>query len=336
MGKTKTAALMPICTLALGMLATPLSASAQANIAAAKTLFDQGLSEMEAGQYASGCPKLSESLRLDRRPGTLFTTAECAALWGRIATAVTRYEEFLRWYKQMTPADQEKQADRAKIAEAKRAELAPWVPKLTIQLAPDAPSGTVVRHNGEVLGEGAFNTPLPVDPGEQTLSTQAPGGELTEQKIELNKGESKLVELKVKPAPVGGVASPSGTSSRRTAAYISMGLGGASIVAGGILGGLVLGKKKDLDAHCGPAVGQSDTKTCDDIGIAAAQSIDGPMGIAAPLLVGLGVAGLATGVILFVTEPKAETPSATTSKWVRLGMLDAGTTGMIFGAQGKF
>jgi hypothetical protein len=39
--------------------------------AAAEALFDKGVTEMEAGRYAAGCPALEESHRLEPKPGTV-------------------------------------------------------------------------------------------------------------------------------------------------------------------------------------------------------------------------------------------------------------------------
>lgn len=334
MGESKFFA--PGSVLLAALWIVPFSAKAQDNVAAAGALFEQGLAEMQRGQFESGCPKLAESVRLDRRAGALFTTAECYALWGRVATAVDRYKEFLNWYQDMTPAEREKQSERAAVAEQKHTELAPLVPTLTMRLAPGAPQGTVVKLNGKELGEGSLNTPLPLDPGEYSLSTQAPGGAVHEQKIKLKSRELKSIDLEVKAADTSSKVPISGTSGRRSAAYISMGLGAASLITGGILGIVLLGKKGDIDEHCGSAVGQSDPKRCDDIGVAAAQSIDGPMGIVSPVLLGLGAAALGTGLFLYFTEPKTEAPSAATSKWLGVGMLNAGPGTMIVGAQGQF
>ena len=62
----------------------------------AEVLFEDGVRLMKAGQFDEACPKIAESQRLEPRPGTLFTLAECLANDGKIATALARYEEYLR------------------------------------------------------------------------------------------------------------------------------------------------------------------------------------------------------------------------------------------------
>ena len=69
----------------------------------AAPLFDRGLEDMLAGRYETGCPSLAESHRLEPRPGTLFTVAECFAKWGKVATAFRYYEQYLSVFAQMPP-----------------------------------------------------------------------------------------------------------------------------------------------------------------------------------------------------------------------------------------
>src|SRR5688500_15387502 len=95
------------------------------DLAAAEAHFNRGLADMQAGRYAAGCPALAESQRLDPRPGRLFTLAECEARWGRYATAVTRYNDYLSLFARMTRAEQVKQLGRDKISTRQRETLAP-------------------------------------------------------------------------------------------------------------------------------------------------------------------------------------------------------------------
>src|SRR5262249_667778 len=113
--------------LAIGLSSLAAPAGAQ-DVAAAKALFSQGLAEMEAGHSEKGCPAIEESYRLDPRPGTLFTLAECENKRGRIATAVARYEDYLALVSRMPPAQQARQSVRVKIAKNQKATLGPQVP----------------------------------------------------------------------------------------------------------------------------------------------------------------------------------------------------------------
>src|SRR5690242_13425871 len=71
--------------------------------------FDYGLAEMEAGRYATGCPALAESYRLDPHPGVLFTLAECENRAGKLASALTHYDAYRDLYAHMSEAEKGRQ-----------------------------------------------------------------------------------------------------------------------------------------------------------------------------------------------------------------------------------
>src|ERR1700733_1971568 len=86
----------------LSLAVFPSAASAQQDLAAAEALFNRGLADMTAGKYDTGCPAIGESYRLDPRPGTLFTVAECESKWGHYATASARYDDYLSLYSRLS------------------------------------------------------------------------------------------------------------------------------------------------------------------------------------------------------------------------------------------
>jgi hypothetical protein len=96
------------------------------------------------------------------------------------------------------PASQAGRA--AEIAAAQKAALKPQIPELALELPRGAPSGTVVRRDGTVLTQASLGISLPVDPMEHVITTEAPGGPVTEARVKLEKGEKKRLTLVVKPA----------------------------------------------------------------------------------------------------------------------------------------
>ncbi|WP_437943129.1 hypothetical protein WMF27_27655 [Sorangium sp. So ce281] len=84
---------IPLVT-AVGLLSLSVPVAAQ-DIATAEALFERGLADMQAGRYETGCKVLAESERIDPQPGTPFTLAACEAQWGRIATAVAHFKDYL-------------------------------------------------------------------------------------------------------------------------------------------------------------------------------------------------------------------------------------------------
>src|SRR4051812_5323242 len=80
--------------------------------AAAEALFNKGVTEMQAGHFDVACPAISESQRLDPRPGTLFTLAECEAKSGKIATALVHYDDYLHAAEGLPAAQKKRHAER--------------------------------------------------------------------------------------------------------------------------------------------------------------------------------------------------------------------------------
>ncbi|MDC0743124.1 hypothetical protein [Polyangium mundeleinium] len=340
-----------VCVVHLTAIAMP--AAAQQDVAAAKRLFDQGLADMQAGKHDTGCPALAESQRLDPRPGTLFTLAFCESSWGHVATADARLDEYIRLYDRLPPDQQARQGDRRTLAKEERDRLAPDIPELTMTLAPGAPSRTVVKRDGQVIGAAAMGMALPVDPGAHVLTTQAPGGPVWEQHITTAKGEKKSVVLEVKPPPPVVPSTPgppifpskntrtppveqSSGSGRKMAAYAIGGVGLAGLAVGGLLGGLVISKKGALDQHCGKAIGSSDPTACDDTGLDAAQSIKS-LGLGSTIAFALGAVGLGTAAVLYFTAPETKnTRAGSNAAWISAGVLSVGPGGVLVGSQGAF
>jgi hypothetical protein len=314
--RTRGACLVAAITLLVG------SASAQED-AAAEALFNKGLSEMEAGRYTTACPTLKESQRLDPRMGTLFTLAECEAKGGMIASAVSHYDEYLRLFARLAPAQKATQAGREKVSSAQKAALSPHVPHVTLMLR-DAPAGTTVKWDDMVFNLPALGVPLPVNPGEHVVTTQVPGSAAVVTRVTIDKGERKQVELKLGPreqpresaAPSNVAQAPAapaaarnaeeadtGTSgsSRTTWMYGAAGVGAVGIVAGSITGVMVLGKKNTIEDNCTGTRCNAEGKDAAD----GAQSL----GLVSTIGFGVGIAGLATAAVLLLTDSKS-TPAA--------------------------
>jgi hypothetical protein len=175
----------------------------------AKELFDRGVVDLEAGRYDTACPAIEESYKLDPRPGTLFTLASCQEKWGRIATALRRYDEYLAAYAALSPDKKAKQGDREQVSRAQKAELAKKVPELTLALPPNVPAGTRVTRDGVALEPNELGVPLRVDPGDHVIVTQAPGAPASTVHVTMAAGERKGIALVVpSPEAAAPIAAP--------------------------------------------------------------------------------------------------------------------------------
>jgi hypothetical protein len=239
------------------------------DVAAADALFSRGLQLFEAGDLEKACPAIGESYRLDPRPGALFTLAECEARRGHVATAFTRYGDYLSLFEGLAPDKRARQQGRDRIAREQRAALGPKVPEVTLVLPPGAPRGTVVRRDDVELAEPALGVPLPVDPGEHVVTVQSPGRAAAEQRFAIALGEKKQVALALGApvAPVGPVASPVAVAPPRAeidwrlpAGITGIGVAAAGLVLG-VLGTIEVGRVNAAVEPARAAV-KPDTDVC--------------------------------------------------------------------------
>jgi hypothetical protein len=230
---------------------------------AAEALFRSGLRDMLAGRYEQGCPDLRESFRLDPRPGTLFTLAECEAKAGRIATAVALYGDFLTSVDGLPPSARTRHKDRVAVARTEKAALEPDVPSLTVRLAEGSAAAAIIRRDGVVLDKTTLGASTPIDPGEHTFEVEV-GSSKKQQSLTIGRREQKEIVLdatlpppaapqpppEVRPlAPdsrsdleveAGAVEPPgtvtpsqaTGTRARRGVGLALAGAGGAGVLAG--------------------------------------------------------------------------------------------------------
>jgi len=324
--------------VATSLLVFGAGRAAAQDSAAADALFDAGLSEMKAGNYESGCPKLAESQRLDPRPGTLFTLAECESKGDKLATAYVHYEDYLRVFSRMSAKEQKAQRGRDAVAKAAMESIGPEIPKLTLKLPSGAPSDVVVIRNGTRLGKATFGVALPVDPGEQVVVVELADGSRNEQRITLAKGDQRELVLELPtpaeaPAPAPAPAAKAETrveaasgGSSNTLAWVLGGVGVAGIAVGSVTGAMVLGKKSTIDDHC-------NGNKCDQEGLDAADSAKS-LGLVSTIGFGVGVAGLAVATVLLVT---GKSDDAAQDRAARFTPVVAGTPrGGYLGLGGRF
>src|SRR3954470_6972294 len=145
-------------------------ASPPAVLAPAEALFREGKRLLEAGDPLAACPKLVESLRLDRATGTLLALARCHELEGRLASARAEYLEV------MARSRRERRADREQAARQGGQALDGRISTLTI-VVPAALAnvpGLRIERDGVALDAAAWAAPVPVDPGLHVVRATAP------------------------------------------------------------------------------------------------------------------------------------------------------------------
>ena len=227
------------------IVALALSASAFAapqDAASARELAKQGYELKQQKNWEPARQKYEESVRLDPTQKSLINLAECEAELGKLLDA----QRHLLEARDAAKSDPELQA----IAVARLAAVEKRLPRLTIRLAPGAPSGTVVARDGVELREASLDTALPVEPGPHTVLVRSPGRLDQRADVTLVEGEVKQIDV----APGAPVAAPAPATAPtpaaappkaapvepssgpwRTVGLVTMGVGAAGVVVGAAL-----------------------------------------------------------------------------------------------------
>jgi hypothetical protein len=283
----------------------------------AQTLFDQGMKEMAAENYAEACPALMESLRLDSKPSTMFQLATCVDKLGKVALALRHYEEYLSRYERMSEAERAAEGTRPDEARKQMSILQTVVPTLTIEVPASSPEGTVVEHDGEELPRARWNQPLRVDPGTHRVVVRVPGREPEEYTESVAKGDTATIHVKTAAAPepvepTAEAPSESGGSGQRTAAYVAWTIGGVAGAASLVAGAVALANRGTIKDNCDGAI-------CTQEGKDAADTAQVGATISNIGLV-VGGLGLVAGIVLFATAPDSTEKADGGSVTVGLGL----------------
>ncbi|HSY22606.1 MAG TPA: hypothetical protein VK841_10855 [Polyangiaceae bacterium] len=345
---SKAQRLRAAATLAIGLAAASLATASPARAepathdeAMAETLFKDAKRLMAAGDYASACPKLAESQKLDPGGGTLTALALCHEQIGKTATAWAEFIEV------RTGAQQSGRADREKYARQHIAALEPNLSRLTILVNPGTaqlPDVTVKRDRVSV-GQAAWGVASPVDPGEHVIEASAPGKLVWSTRVVVGTDhDSKTVAIPelddetpatsssgsgsdaADKVPAFGAApadtdtksdsDADGTAADATTAegtihrggtqrVVGLVLGGAGIVAagvGGYFGVQAISQSNDAKKDCSPA-------SCTDPNAVQSNNDAKTSALVADALLGAGAVTFIAGAILFFSAP-SDTPSA--------------------------
>ena len=245
--------------LACGFLVSlPASARDESHArarAVADALFREGKTLLEQGETRRACAKLAESHRLDPRGGTLLNLAHCHETDGKLATALLEYEEALEM------AFAAHRTDRIEFVQTRMAALQDKVPKLVAHVPSGSRvEGLEVRHNGAILPNAAFDTPVRVDPGQHTLSASAPGFTPWTSTIRIDVGETATLTVPSldplsRPSLDQPLASPqreedSQIPTTRVAGYSLLGAGLAGLGVGLYFGSVAFSRANERDEHC--------------------------------------------------------------------------------------
>lgn len=261
-------------TLALASLATPaLSQTKKAEIEAAKkaavALADKGVEAFRAEKYEEAIDTFKKADQKFHVPKFLLYVARSQVKLGKLLAAKATYQSILD--EKLPPYAPEEFFTAQTDAKKELVEVENKIPTIRIEVN-GAPAGQApaVTLDGEKLPSSDLGRPLARDPGPHAIVVTAPGRPQVNRTVHLREGgsESVILEMGVTAPPTstdGGAstsAPPDGTGTGDappdgagaasggipTFTYVAWGVGAAGLIAGGVMGGLALGKYNEYNA----------------------------------------------------------------------------------------
>ncbi len=315
-------ALSTVAVLASVLLADAAYADDRAaKAAAAQRLFDEALKLMDAGNYAEACPKLARSQELAPSGGTLLNLGDCYEKNGQTASAWISFRDAAA--RAATAGQKPAQAAALVRSDA----LAPKLVHLTITLAPGARVPSLeIKRDGQPVSNAELGIDVPIDPGPHKVEANAPGRLPWTKDVVIATGTPAeaivipLLEARPEAAPAAHAPPaphPEIGNTQRTIGLVVAGGGLLAAGIGGVFGGKAFSTNDDALTHCHDAAGR---KRCDPTGLSLTDEATTQATIST-VLVTLGIAAIAGGIVLYALAPRAErsvgklrvTPFATAS-----------------------
>lgn len=262
--------------------------------ARAREAYGEGQKLFEAEKYEQAKASFEEAFEAIPNPVVLVSIAECQKRLGEAAEAVATFERYL----EMKPDAKDRASVEEKIEEIKNLPA-------TLEIFTDPP-GAAVRIDGEDTGK---STPAEIElaPGEHSVELTVSSGESVTRTVnaEFGKRHELRVELGAEEAIVdpfaegpAAVQEPEQEPETRTdegpsiVPWVVIGVGGAALVAGTVMGVMALAKESDFN--------DKPTEDSADAGERLALFTD--------VAFGVGAVAVITGLVLLLTEeePRGE------------------------------
>jgi hypothetical protein len=298
--------------------------------ATARALAEEGHEALERKDFVTAADRFARADALVHAPKLLRDLARAQAGLGRLVAAQETYSKII--HEGAQPGGSSMTAEVVDTAYKERDALTPRLAWVTITVTGAA--GAQVTVDGEAMPSAALGVPLAVDPGSKhvVVATATDGGR-AEATVTLAEGARQAVPLELKPVAAASVVTPAvlGPSAIpadaqvpaakgspwKTVGFVSLGVGAAGLILGGVTGGLAIGDHGGLgecvSGHCPES-------------LASKVNAYNTMGAVSTLGFAIGGVAAGLGVVLIATSPK---------KAARVGLTMMVGPGHV-GAMGRF
>jgi hypothetical protein len=234
-------------TLGCVLLITPLARGADDAISEdARKHFKAGVSllqDPDGARYEDAYREFEAAYAASLSAKILGNLGYCALKLERDGEAISAYTRYLQEVQDVDPAEA---AQIARDVATLRAGL------VRVTVAVDSPDATVIDKRLPVRGESITNvygpvsekTELGLRPGHHIIQVRAHGETTEPWEFDAKPGATLSQVFTFKPA-----AAPARRSAN-VAAWVVTGIGGATLLAGGIVGAITLGKVNTIGNHC--------------------------------------------------------------------------------------
>jgi hypothetical protein len=190
--------------------------------------------------------------------------------------------------------------ERLAISKERAAALEKRIPHVVVALTGDLPAGASIEVDGNGVPVEELRAGAAVDPGPHVVVLRVPGAPDQRSTVDLAEGERKSVTF-VPAAPPAPPEVHTGPSSARVAGFVVGGVGLVGVVVAAATGAVLVSKNAQITSGC------PSKANCSAAEMSLVDST-GSLKIVNAVGWGVGIAGVATGVVLIVVGGKGTRP----------------------------
>jgi len=269
---------------------------AEAELATARALFEEGLAREDAKDFPGALARFRRVAEIRVTPQVLYNIALCLDRIGKLASADQAYA---RVEKAGDESSEPSVRELARLATARRKELRASIPDVTLD-APALPAGPdlVVTLDGTTVPPSSMHAPFAIDPGVHELVARREGAE-ARRTFTTAPGSHAVVVVPV-PVAAGAADATPPSSDQDSGAHVPVAAwisGGVGVVAIGTGVFALLSRssaESELDAVCGP-----NRDTCPESKRSVADRAVSMTTVANVSFVVAGVAAVTTAAIVY-------------------------------------
>ncbi|MEJ7733608.1 MAG: tetratricopeptide repeat protein [Polyangiaceae bacterium] len=321
-----------VVAAALGLRAASASAQVDdATRASARQLGEEGNDLFDRGDWASALERYERAAALVNVPTLGVKAARCLDKLGRLVEASERYLAVTRM--NLPPDALAVHKDALASAETERDALLPRLPSILIQLQGREAE---VFLDGKPVPKVLLGVKRAIDPGTHRVEAHPSQGATVVRVVTVKERETVPVLFVIpKGARTAAGAAPAPTampvdsgrdgSTQRVLGFAALGLGGAGLAMGAVVGLVAASDKADLERECGSEL------SCPPASHDAADAYNIKRSLSTVGFIAGGVAA-AAGVALILTAPSGASTTARSPDQRRLGVAIGPTRVTVSGA----